>query len=184
MEDLFLINQVLSGNNTAFRLIVRRYQRPIFKFLSSFDFSQPKLEELAQETFLKAYKNLKNYDSVKASFSTWLFIVAKNLAINETNKSYRKFEITEEVDFNFIQNNDLSQLQELEIRERFMVLKKALIGLPTNFRNAITLSYLKEFSMDEIAEIENCSVGTVKSRIFRGKQMLKAFILKELGGMP
>ena len=71
-----------------------RYQRPIFKFLATFRLPQSVVEEIAQESFLRAYRSLENYDHEKgASFSSWLFAIARNLALNELERKRHQFEI-------------------------------------------------------------------------------------------
>ncbi len=90
MDDGFLIRQVLGGNRDAFRLLIVRYQRPLFRFLGGFGLDQAAAEELAQETFLRAFRDLSGYDASKASFSSWLFTIAKHLAMNETVSSRRR----------------------------------------------------------------------------------------------
>ena len=92
MEDIFIVNQVIQGNKNAFKLLILRYQRPIFSFLGNFHFPNQMIEDLAQETFLRAYKSISTFDSQRgASFATWLFTIAKNLALNmQAKSSFRK----------------------------------------------------------------------------------------------
>jgi len=177
MDDGFLIRQVLSGNRNAFRLLVVRYQRPLFRFLGGFGLVQAVAEELAQETFLRAYRNLSGYDAGKAKFSSWLLTIAKHLAMNEKARSHQRAPHTDVLS----SEAELSGLdsvprahQALEVEERRTRVQRALQSLPEVLRSALVLAYLKELSLDEIAIIESCSVGAVKSRIFRGKQLLRA----------
>lgn len=179
MDDQFIINQVFAGNTAAFKVLVLRYQRPIFKFLKSFFLSDQVIEELAQETFLRAFKNLERFDPEKASFSSWLFTIAKNAAINETKKERRSLPSSQE---------DITKLADAKSSSTFVdkhthetdkkKLALAISQLPDIFRRAVSLSYLQELSLEDIAAIEGCSVGTVKSRIFRGKQILKDAFFK------
>ncbi len=91
MDDLFLIKQTLAGNENAFKFLVLRYQRPMFKFLATFQLPQPVVEEVAQESFVRAYRGLATYDDAKgASFSSWLFTIARNLALNEREREHRQ----------------------------------------------------------------------------------------------
>jgi RNA polymerase sigma-70 factor, ECF subfamily len=182
MDDSFLIRQVLSGQRNAFRLLVVRYQRPLFRFLGGFGIERAATEELAQETFLRAFRNLPGYDSSKSSFSSWLFTIAKNLAINEIARSHRRAPHVE-ISPDLPHGEGLPAQDNLERHERHRRLRKALQTLPTILRSALVLAYLKEHSLDEIASIESCSVGTVKSRIFRGKQQLRA-ALAEMEKQP
>ncbi len=175
MDDGFLIRQTLDGNSNAFRLLVVRYQRPLFRFLGGFGLGQAVAEELAQETFLRAFRNLAGYDAAKAKFSSWLFTVAKHLAINEKARvGQRAPRVEVPASETEAPCRHAGAQEALETEERRMRVHKALQRLPEVLRSAVVLAYLKELSMDEIAAVESCSVGAVKSRIFRGKQLLRA----------
>jgi RNA polymerase sigma-70 factor (ECF subfamily) len=180
MDDGFLIRQTLSGNRNAFRLLVVRYQRPLFRFLGGFGLGQAVAEELAQETFLRAYGNLAAYDAAKAKFSSWLFTIAKHLAMNETARSGQR---APHVDVSAVELPSRESVpgahEAIERAERRTRVQRALQRLPEGLRSALVLAYLKELSMDDIATIECCSVGAVKSRIFRGKQLLREELGKE-----
>jgi RNA polymerase sigma factor (sigma-70 family) len=90
MEDSFLIQQVLAGEQAAFKFLVLRYQRPLFRFLRGFGLEEHVIEELAQESFVRAYESLARYSPEKgASFGTWVFQIGKNLALNELARSHR-----------------------------------------------------------------------------------------------
>ena len=185
MEDKFLIQQILAGNSSAFKFLVHRYRRPVFKFLRGFDLNENEIEELAQEAFLRVYKNLAEYSEDKgASFSTWVFQVAKNLAINELQRSRQRYEVSEDETSREISLNHAdpgaSQEAMLESLEEQTAIGSAMSQIPVEFKNAVVLSCLNELSLKDIAEIENCSVGTVKSRIFRGKQLLRSLMMRRV----
>ncbi len=177
MDDGFLLRQVLGGNRNAFRLLVVRYQRPLFRFLGGFGLEQAAAEELAQETFLRAYRSLADYDPDKASFSSWLFTIAKHLAMNETARSHRRAPHVDaaasEHELTVPGPQPLAP-EVLEAEERRHRMQAALHRLPDLLRSALVLAYLRELSLEDVAEIERCSVAAVKSRIFRGKQLLRA----------
>lgn len=181
MDDGFLISQVLGGNRNAFRLLVVRYQRPVFRFMAGFGLEPAVAEELAQETFLRAYGNLASYDAGKATFSSWVFTIAKHLALNETARSHRRaphVDVNEsETDLPAGQSEESAQ-EQLERQERRNRVRHALHKLPYLLRSVLVLAYVKELSMNDIAAIETCSVGAVKSRIHRGKQLLRASLAK------
>ncbi len=177
MDDGFLIRQVLGGNRDAFRLLVVRYQRPLFRFLGGFGLEQAAAEELAQETFLRAFRNLSGYEASKASFSSWLFTIAKHLAMNETVSSRRRAPHVEAGESG-LQNMAPLAPEVLQAEENRSRVRAALQALPEALRSTLALAYLRELSLDEVAQIEGCSLGTVKSRIFRGKQQLRAALLK------
>ena len=192
MDDNFLVQQTLQGNKNAFRFLVLRYQKPIFKILGTLIFDASQVEEIAQDTFLRAYKSLATFDPSRGvSFSTWLFTIARNLAFNALEKRKVRqthHHVLEE------QQEDLQELQqhfdgsdrsdpgeELDRRRKNGAVREAIEKLPADFRLAVVLSCLEGHSIAEIAQIEGCSEGTVKSRIFRGKQLLRQFLIPVLG---
>jgi RNA polymerase sigma-70 factor (ECF subfamily) len=177
MDDGFLIRQVLGGNRDAFRLLVVRYQRPLFRFLGGFGLGQAVAEELAQETFLRAYGNLARYDADKAKFSSWLFTIAKHLALNESARGGQRTPCADVAAGGKEPPGPdpaPGAHEILESEERRSRVQEALQRLPEILRCALVLAYVGDLSLDDIATIENCSVGAVKSRIFRGKQWLRA----------
>ena len=177
IDDAALIAQVRAGQRDAFRMLVVRYQGPMFRFLATFRLSAAQREELAQEAFLRAYRNLESYDASRAAFSSWLLVIAKNLALNEMARAHRREQplqgLPEDSAAFSPPAGQAGAHAELEGAERRSLLDRALSSLPEVFRSALVFAYIHELSLENIATIENCSVGTVKSRIFRAKQMLR-----------
>lgn len=179
VEDQFLVRQILSGNTNAFRFIVLRYQKPIFRYLRSFGISETQVEEIAQDIFVKAFKNLSTYDQEKSQLNTWLFVIAKNSALNAISKHSAKNEILSEEEPEQVDTSTpLSALEQTVLKRN---LDQSIRQLPLQFRSVITLFHFNEMSLEEISEIEQCNIGTVKSRLHRGKTMLREIILKNYG---
>src|SRR3569623_2794207 len=88
MDDEFLVRQILGGNRDAFRLLVLRYQRPLFRFLGLLGFTRDAAEDVAQQTFLRVYRALGSFAPQQAKFSTWLFTIAKRVAANERQRAH------------------------------------------------------------------------------------------------
>jgi RNA polymerase sigma-70 factor (ECF subfamily) len=179
VEDKFLIEQVLKGNKNAYKLLVIRYQRPLFSFFKKFGFTSQRIEELAQEVFLKAYEHLSTFHAEKGSFSSWFFSIAKNLALNEIKK---KSETLEEMEvLEQLTVSDSNESIDLLLGRKLTNEKvhALVMKIPNPFKIPVILSYLEELSIDEIAMIEKCSTGTVKSRIHRGKLALKNLVMNE-----
>lgn len=180
MDDRFLAEQSAKGNKNAFRVLVLRYQRMVFSFLARFLFQVQVLEDLAQEAFLRAYRHIADFNAEKgASFPTWLITIARNLAINEKAKEKRRREHPSSF-MNMVQT--LSEEGPQDILEKSNLSSRvhnAINRLPEKFQTAVVLSYFDELSIEEIAQIEECPVGTVKSRVFRGKQILRQILEKE-----
>jgi len=180
MDDSYLAEQSAKGNKNAFRLLVLRYQRMIFSFLGKFLFQAQVMEDLAQETFLRAYRHSADFNVEKgASFSTWLITIARNLAINEKSKKKRRREHPRSfMDMNQALKEESPQ-DILEKRNLNSRVHNAINQLPEKFHTAVILSCFDELSLEEIAQIEECPVGTIKSRVFRGKQILRQILEKE-----
>jgi RNA polymerase sigma-70 factor (ECF subfamily) len=171
VEDKILVEQVLKGNKNAYKLLVIRYQRPLFSFFKKFGFPMQKAEELAQDVFLKTYQHLSTYQAEKGNFSSWLFSIAKHAAINELKKKGEWLENQEE---GVSDESTESIIASKQLNEALHV----YVGrIPNPFKIPVILSYINELSLDEIAANENCSIGTVTSRIHRGKVFLKNLII-------
>ncbi len=181
LDDNFLIKQILSGNDNAFRLLILRYERPLFGYLRRFACKQEEIEDIAQETFLKAYRNLKSFDPHKgASFTTWLFTIAKNQSIDSLRKSQGSIQIdVKNVELHYSETAETSYIKREEISQ----LHAAMNSIPTEFRSAVAMSCIQELTLEEIAKIENVAIGTIKSRIFRGKQMLAKILCNTNEGL-
>jgi len=181
MDDAFLIRQVLGGNRNAFHLLVVRYQRPIFRFLGGMGLEAAAVEELAQEAFLRAFRSLGSYHAGKGTFSAWLFTIARNLALNEIARSRRRAPHVawqEGVLGGDAGEPDPSAQEALETAERRRRIHRAMGRLPELLRGVLVLAYMKELSIEDIAAVERCSVGTVKSRLFRGKKLLREALVQ------
>ncbi len=172
MDDELLVSQVVQGNREAFRLLVVRYQRPLFRFLGLLGFRAAETEDIAQETFLRAYRSIGNFDPQQAKFSTWLFTIAKRLASNERGRAYKRFE-TPFVTDSEAQSSSLNQADALHSAECLVRLNRALQSLPEQLRSTFFLSQIKELALEQVADLEGCAVGTVKSRIFRAREQLR-----------
>jgi len=180
MDDRLLVEQSAQNNMDAFRLLILRYQRMIFSYLRNFLLPMQVQEDLAQETFMRAYRNITDFDSEKgASFSTWLITIARNLAVNEMAKMRRRKAHSGGFRDEDHGRNEKSPQEILEQRHFKSRIHDAISRLPEKFHTAVVLSYFDELSLEEIAEIENCPVGTVKSRVFRGKQILRQILERE-----
>jgi RNA polymerase sigma-70 factor (ECF subfamily) len=175
MDDLQVINQVNEGNIQAFERLVRRYQLPLFHYLGRMGIEPAIAEELVQETFIRAYRNLHGFESHRALFSTWLFTIARRLALKLLARRRQALDPAEIPDPAI--SLDASCEQQL-IKQRISM---ALSQLPLKYRSPVSLAYLGELSIAEIAQIEGCAEGTVKSRIHRGKQQLKSLLSDLLG---
>ncbi len=180
MDDKLLVEQSALRNPNAFKILVLRYQRMVFFFLKNFPFPEQVREDLAQETFLRAYRNIARFDTEKgAAFSTWLMTIARNLALNEWAKAGLRKEKPGGLRDEDYRGNEKGPQEILEQRSLRSRVREAISRLPEQFHTAVVLSYFNDLSLEEIARIENCPVGTVKSRVFRGKKILRELLERE-----
>jgi len=177
MDDEFLVRQIVGGNRDAFRLLVVRYQRPLFRFLGLLGFAQDAAEDIAQQTFLRVYRSLASFDPQRARFSTWLFTIAKRLAANERQRAHRHHE--QPVDELPIEEASPRSLDPAVAAERSHRLMAAIAALPEALRSTFYLSQIDELTLDEVAAVEGCALGTVKSRIHRAREQLRAALAEE-----
>jgi len=179
MDDDFLVRQILGGNRDAFRLLVLRYQRPLFRFLGLLGFSPDAAEDLAQQTFLRVFRSLQSFDAQQSKFGTWLFTIAKRLAANERQRAYHHHERPAN-DASVEATSPTSQPADPAlIHERTHRLRAAMAALPVALRSTFFLSQVNELTLDEVAAIEGCAVGTVKSRIHRAREQLRAALVDQ-----
>ncbi len=178
ITDSELVRRVQDGDKTAFDLLVLKYQHRIVKLVSRYVREPSEALDVTQETFLKAYRALPRFRGDSA-FYTWIYRIAINTAKNHLVSLTRR---PREVD---IENADgepigLDELQRSldtpehllltdEIRETIL---EAMRRLPDDLREAITLREVDGLSYDEIAQVMDCPIGTVRSRIFRAREAI------------
>jgi RNA polymerase sigma factor (sigma-70 family) len=166
-----LIEQCLSGDQTAWDAIVRQNWRKVFNVAYKFVGKHDEAEDLAQDIFLKIFKALKTFDR-RANFQTWIISISRNLCIDHY-RSVRKERqmIAREVDTSDLQpaSTERGPYSAVEHRDLRTMLRVALQTLPVTLRTAVILRDLHELSYQEIADRLGLPEGTVKSRINRGR---------------
>ena len=176
--DQELVRRVQAGDQTAFNLLVLKYQHRVLKLVGRFVNDAAEAEDVAQEAFLKAYRALASFRGDSA-FYTWLYRIAINTAKNALVSQRRR-----PVDFDLdLQDPDQydrhAKLKEADTPEGVLltdeiraVVEEAMAELPEDLRTAIVLRELEGLSYEEIAEAMDCPVGTVRSRIFRAREAI------------
>lgn len=134
--------------------------------------SQAQSEDVAQEAFLRAWKNLNRFDPRRAQFSTWLFAIARNLALTELVRPHRAFEVTMPEDLPDSESGDAPQIDALIVRQQRQALLAALRSLSHDDRSVLALVYVNELDLAAIARIEHCSLAAVKTRLHRARRKL------------
>ncbi len=172
LNDIALVTQVVVLRNTrAFDQLVRKYQSPVRRFFLNLTCGDRELsDDLAQETFLKAYTNIASFKNL-SSFSTWLY----RIAYNEFYDYLRSRKDTDDLDT--VQVDARYSVRQEDIGQR-MDLYRALATLKEIERTCITLFYMEDQSIDKIAGITGCPVGTVKSHLSRAKDKMAAYLKK------
>ncbi|MBE2280677.1 MAG: sigma-70 family RNA polymerase sigma factor [Ignavibacteriaceae bacterium] len=178
-EELILEFQL---NNTvkAYELLVQRYKNPLFNFIFKYLNDYEGTEDVVQETMIKVYINKDSYKTI-AKFSTWIYTIASNLAITELKKRKRRNQISinsygendETMDLPGT-NHSPEEITDSGIKSK--IIMEALQKLPEVYREVVILRDIQELSYEEIAEIKQISVGTVKSRINRGRTQLQIML--------
>ena len=177
LTDGELIETAISGREDSFEELVRRYQRPItnyvYRMLSDYDASL----DVTQEVFIKVYNSLARYSS-DYKFSTWLYRIAHNASIdymrrNSVNQQSIEAENADGTYQLQIESPRPNPEQERERSEWRTEIESVVKCLPTVYRELILLRHAQDLSYDEIAEITNLPLGTVKNRLFRAREMMR-----------
>lgn len=177
--DAELVRKAQKGDKTAFDLLVRKYQHRIAAVVSRFVRDHGECQDVVQDSFIKAFRSLPAFRG-DSQFYTWMYRIAVNTAKNHLASRKRRpgadveIEDAEFIDGGvYVQDNDTPE-QELLREEVAQVVSKALAALPDDIRQAITLREMEGLSYEEIAEVMNSPVGTVRSRIFRAREAIDA----------
>ena len=178
-EELILEFQS-NGTEKAFEILVQRFKNPltnyVYRFLGDYD----SCVDVVQDAFIKVYRYKDNYSSL-AKFSTWIYTIAGNLARTEYQRKKRKnfFSINsfgEEEKTYDIPDNSYRPDIETDMKMKSEIIQKALLKVRDSYREAVILRDVQEMSYEEIAEIMQIEVGTVKSRINRGRAELQKYL--------
>lgn len=173
-----IIRRCQDGDHQAFNLLVQRYQKLVYNFIYRLAPNWRDVDDLAQEVFIRVYKSISMLKEAK-QFKSWLHRIVINLYYDEIRKRRRVKEVDLEdnpkIEAEVLHtassgNNPIRSLEEKELER---VLQKAMNRLSPDYKVAIMLREIQGLSYEEIAQTLKCSVGTVKSRIFRARELLK-----------
>jgi RNA polymerase sigma-70 factor, ECF subfamily len=185
--DQELVRRVLTGEESLFGVLVRRYQARVVAHVARMVGSREDAVDLAQEIFLKVFQALDRYNP-EFKFSTWLFRIAGNAAIDHLRKRRPRTVPLEIADpesrtgVSSIEHESpgLDPYGELRNVQRGVAISKAIADLPLEFRELITLRHFGGLSYEEIARLKNMPLGTVKNKLFRARVVLKERLAGEL----
>lgn len=185
-NDSELINKAKNGDSKAYEGLLKKYRNSVYNLVYRMVHDIEEAEDLTQEAFIKAFHSLASFNEDYA-FSTWLYKIATNNCIDFFRKrklqtysldkpvQYKDSEIQHE-----IPDPDLNPEKSILARERSRTIQEAIKTLPEKYYIAIVLRHNEEKSYEEIAEILNLPLGTVKARIFRAREMLNKALIERL----
>lgn len=188
--DKVLVQRVQAGDKRAFDLLVLKHQHKIFALISRYVKDSDEIQDVAQEAFIKAYKALPRFRG-DAAFYTWLYRIAVNTAKNHLVSRSRRppGSDVDIADAEFYEgpsalkdiDNPESELAGEELRQ---VVQAALDALPADLRTALSLREFDGLSYEDIADVMDCPVGTVRSRIFRAREAVDIRVRAQMEGRP
>jgi RNA polymerase sigma-70 factor (ECF subfamily) len=189
-EEQRLITQILAGQAQLFHELIRPYERTVYVMALSFMHNEADAEDIAQEAFLKAYRNLSSFRG-DAKFGTWLV----SITLNEARSRLRKTSNApmQSLDTASDEEGHVSPallrdwreipLEDLERRELKMLLQKAMATLPTMYREVLLLRDIEELNTAEAAEVLKISIASVKVRLHRARLMMQKTLAPQLAKM-
>jgi len=177
--DLQLVERVQSGDREAFGLLVGKYQRKLLRLVMRLVRDPAEAEDVAQETFIKAYRALPNFRG-ESAFYTWLYRIGVNTAKNWLVAHGRRMPVMSEIvddesegiEEGVLLRDDETPDRVLMSRQIGETVNAAMEALPEDLRTAISLREIEGLSYEEIAQVMDCPIGTVRSRIFRAREAI------------
>ncbi len=182
--DLSLVRRAKKGDYRAFDLLVLKYQSRVIATAFKFVKEKQLAEDIAQEAFIKSYKSIDSFRE-ESSFYTWVYRITVNTAKNYLVSSKRRDEVVignlSQDDSFYLEKLDVDSPQEiLKASELRDLIFETLSSLGEETRTALSLREFDGLSYEQIAEIVQCPVGTVRSRIFRGREIIEEVVGKHM----
>jgi RNA polymerase sigma-70 factor (ECF subfamily) len=170
-DDIALVVASQAGDQEAFSLLVQRHQRRVFNIVFRMLQNYEETNEVTQETFLAAWQGLKTFRG-DARFSTWLYRIAYNCSLKQLESRKRDWALQSAMEEEH--NSSEEQIStKLETQDRQRVVREHLLQLPTKYRAVLILRHLQDMSYEEMAEILTMPIGTIKTHLFRARNLLK-----------
>ncbi len=174
-DDMALVSASQAGDQDAFALLVQRHQRRVFNLVLRMLQQYEEANEVTQETFLAAWQGLSSFRG-DARFSTWLFRIAYNCALKQLEQRRRDKALQTAIQGEHAEQSvsgDEQISRQLEVRDRQSTVREHLLMLPTKYRIVLILRHLQEMTYEEMAEILTMPIGTIKTHLFRARNLLK-----------
>jgi len=188
-DEAGLITELQAGSESAFDWLVTHYHGPVYSLALSMLGDTADAADSTQEVFLKAFRGIRRFRR-GSSLKTWLYRIAVREALNNRRWFKRHLQKNVSIDAESeegfapveVQDSNASPYEQMATHEIQAAVQEALQQIPEVFRSAVILRDLEGLSYEEVAEVLDCSVGTVKSRILRGRRTLKELLEPLLGG--
>lgn len=186
--DMAIVRRVQQGDKQAYNLLVGKYQQKLLRLVSRFIRDSMECEDVTQEAFIKAYRALSSFRG-ESAFYTWLYRIAVNTAKNHLVSAGRR-PPSQDLDAQEASNSlaganfvDLNTPESTLMNDELLnVIRLTIAELPDNLREAIIYREFDGMSYEEIAEVMDCPIGTVRSRIFRARETLEEAMLPYVSG--
>ena len=179
--DSVLIEKSKNGNEGAFNILVNKYHPRVYASLFSFTKSKEDSEDLSQQTFIKVWQQLNSFRG-ESAFFTWVYRIAINLAKNYVSSAgYKKQKISSSIEHFEIDVSSFEDLESIVIHEQSIKeINNFIITMPESLKTAFTMREVEGKSYEEISDITNTPIGTVRSRIYRARESIIEYMQKEL----
>jgi RNA polymerase sigma-70 factor (ECF subfamily) len=186
-RDDLLLRHAAKGDEEAFALLYRRHQGALYRFALRMTGSAWGAEEIVQDVFMTLIRAPKKYDPERGSVGALLFGIARNRVMKHLERMPREVPLEEESEdgtgSGIVLKDSFTPAMWLEKRERMHQVRAAVLDLPAEFREAVVMCELEEMSYEEAAQMTGCPIGTIRSRLHRGRALLLAK-LEMLRGVP
>jgi len=175
MDDRYIIDKVIKGDTNSYTFLVNKYKRYVLSIAFQITGNYDDAEEIAQDVFIKAFSKLRSHKK-EAKFSNWIYKIAHNTAISKKRRFNKDIiSIEDSIETDSIQEIE-DALLKLEIKERDVMINKAVDKLNPEEKLLISLKYYNDCSVDEIAEITDQTNSNVKIKLFRIRKRLYAIL--------
>jgi RNA polymerase sigma-70 factor, ECF subfamily len=174
-SDGDLLRATRAGNQDAFLVLYRRWQGPIYRFALRMSGSRETAEDVTQEVFMALMNEAQGYDSERGALGSYLYGIARNKVLRRIETERRRVPLPDDADGEAGVSSTADDIVErLVHEERTAALWRAVLGLPVHYREAVVLCDLHALSYEEAASTLGCAIGTVRSRLHRGRELLKS----------
>jgi RNA polymerase sigma-70 factor (ECF subfamily) len=177
--EKYHIDRIKKGDKQAFKWVVERYRDMVYTICKRMLVNEADAMEAAQDVFLKAFRAVGTFQG-KAKFSTWLYRITYNQCISVIRRKVRVIDLVDEIPEGEISENDINGLEMITVEERRNYLQMALEALPETDSVVVTLFYLEELSLEEIAKITGMTSGNIRIKLHRARKMMYHVISEHL----